>query len=508
MHIPFVSLKKYDGQVMGPAPKGNAAQGSDQGVRWAPTDDAPSWAAGATEAMFGGREDRLETTYRLDYPDINGLGNNIYRLDGKQLRFCLKVLGDAEGNQRETAVWELLGYGEAAAQKGIPFNQIKGLPPKKFTTLDKQLRTVLTPYYPGVLKAISGGAYEFPLVITAALSVEATLTGMHQQGLAYMDLCPSNILFNVIPSGAMLFFLTDMGGVKPLRGHEHKQGMDLLLEHMVGRRWTRREVLPPAHLFPTHEADPRLEPTAAYDDYTLGRTCQLLLGMGPEEELDLSHLDDALCLEDPIRPTRQEMEQLMALVGRWMTGETLSEATRTEIREGLQDLFCDFFLTRQKFAVSYLADEPLGQRWQHLLQTRLQRYRMALPPKTLESFKETLAQMEPEAMAQLTQERQSLDQLVDQLRKGQWQTALEHLQAVSSSKLVEVSRLANYSLFHHKKLMRGMFGGKPGLREGLAQVGAHLTQRTPMASEPEAATCKAARQQGSNLDLGVLKRTV
>ncbi len=269
MEIPFLTISKYDGQLLSPQFESLAALGSDQGVRWEKTDQAPAWAAGATAQVFRDRGDRLVATYKLDYPDINGLGNSIYRLDGEQFQFCLKVLGDAEGNEREALVWEALGYGQ-----GERFQQIKGLPPSKFTFMDKQLRTVLTPYYPGVLKAISGGAYEFPLVICAALYIEETLAGLHERGLAYMDLCPSNILFKTNPNEALLFFLTDMGGVKPLARAANRPELAPLIQVMVARRWTRREVLPPAELFGV-AADPPMTTTPSPAP---ARSCS---GLGP-----------------------------------------------------------------------------------------------------------------------------------------------------------------------------------------------------------------------------------
>ena len=510
MHIPFVSLKKYDGQIIERPPEGSASQGGDQGMRWHLTTDAPSWAAGATAQIFKARNDRLTQVYQLDYPDINGLGNAIYRLDGNTLSFCLKVLGQAEGNERETAVWNVLGYGDKAAAEGRSSSPIKGLPPAKFTFLDKQLNTVLMPYYPGVLKAISGGSYEFPLVICAALYVEETLAGLHERGLAYMDLCPSNILFKTVtPKGPMLFFLTDMGGVKPLLGFENKPGMEALLSGMVSRRWTRREVLPPADLFAPHEPDPRLESTAAYDYYTLARTCQLLLGMGPEvEHFDTSHLSEGLCLEDPMRPQRSEIDAFRQCLQPWLSGNGPDLEARAQTRASLQELFRSFFKRRRRFAVSYLAESSCQPQWLELLEGRLERYRMALPAGEFPAFLDELNMLRPEETATVEEEQGYLQQLVTCLCEGRYEASLQHLAQFGQTRLVRESLVANYALFFHRKLMRGMFGGRAGLHDALAEVAPGLAEMQPRAEEPEASTCKAARREGPGLILGILKRTV
>ncbi len=500
MEIPFLTISKYDGQLLSPQFESSASQGSDQGVRWEKTDQAPAWAAGATAQIFRDRGDRLVATYKLDYPDINGLGNSIFRLDGEQFQFCLKVLGNAEGNERETLVWEALGYGG----NGDRFQQIKGLPPSKFTVMDKQLRTVLTPYYPGVLKAISGDAYEFPLVICAALYIEETLAGLHERGLAYMDLCPSNILFKTNPNEALLFFLTDMGGVKPLARAAHRPELAPLVEVMVARRWTRREVLPPVELFGIAN-DPRFEASPAYDYYTLGRTCQVLLGLGPEQaNQDTRQWSGELCLEDPMRATRAEMTRFDQLIQPWFSGQAPDGEARLRMRGELERLFVDFFSERQNFACGYLGRNGIGARWRATLLGRLRRYRMALPAARFEELHTRLDAALDQAEAQYPAELAALTTAVAQLRQGD-PAALTALETFAASRLVKVSRVANYALFHHKKLARILIGDASGR---LAALGANLPNTWPLAEEPEVAISRELRRLGRALPLGVLRRQV
>ncbi|MDJ0840693.1 MAG: hypothetical protein QNK37_29550 [Acidobacteriota bacterium] len=512
MEIQFLTLPKYAGQVIDVTPEGVASMGGDQPSRWQLLTDPPNWMTDAVTGIFTSRGDSLEGVYQLDYPDINGLGNSMYRLDGKKDCFCLKMLGKAAGNERETLVWEILGYSEADKQSGATFEPIKGLPPQKLTYVDSQLRTILMPYYEGVLKPISGGSYEFPLVLAVVLYLEETLNRLHQRGLAYMDLCPSNILFKTAPAGFLLFFLADMGGVKPLKGFPDRDPrFQQLVEVVSPRRWTRRESLPPADMFMLDESQPKIEQMGEYDHHTLARTALVLLGLGSEGQVSdalAEGFPEQISLEEPMKPIRAEIERLLGLLEPWLQGEVMGSEKRESHRRLVADLFRDFFRARAHFCGEQLTGTPLHQRWRELLQSRMLRYRTALG---LEGHKELQEECEA-AMADVgkgsaARELAQLNSLPEALKSKDLEASLNLLRDLASSSLVSISRTANYSWFYHRKLARCIWGARGGINKALEESGGLPVPARPFEDEPESATARALRR-GESSGLGTLTRTL
>jgi len=506
VNIPFLTLPRYAEQVIEIETEGAASEGTAQGSRWLELETVPAWISGAVSAIFAARDDALAGVYELDYRDINGLGNHIYRLDGAANRFCLKVLGKEAGNGRETLVWEILGYGENGA-KG--FRPIRGLPPKNRTFVDANLRTVMTPYYEGVLEPISGGAYELPLVLAAVLTLEETLTRLHERGMVYMDLCPSNILFKETPEGTLLFFLADMGGVKPLASAvEDDDQLARLRDAVIERRWTRRESLPPAEMFPTDEADPRRELRAAYDHHTLARSALVMAGLGVEPTVDpatTAAYPETLSLEDLSRPTAAEIARFVALLEPWLKASPLDEGAREAQLDGLRDLFRDYFLSRACFVGQIPAGSRIGAAHRARLPARMLRYKMALGP---EGHSELVRACEDALQAEdgegLARELARLEQLPVLLRAGDRETVLALLRELAGSRLLTVCATANYAWYHHRKLARCLWGAKGSIGD---EIEAPEPAR-PFEDEPEQATAKAVRRGGAITDLGLLTRAL
>ena len=512
MDIPFATIEKYADHRIRVQTTTGASMGGDQPMQWEPAEDAPTWIADAVATLFSARGDQMETVLRLNYPDISGLGNSLYRLVGKEHQFCLKLLGDQAGNDREIIVWEILGYGEANKQEGQPFQAVKGLPPRKFTIVEPGLRTILTPYYEGVLKAIPGGCYEFPLVLCVVGYLAETLNQLHRRGLVYMDVCPSNILFKTTPGDFLLFFLTDMGGVKPLDTHPQDDPyFQRLKDIMVPRRWTRREALPPTHLFAPNEADPRLECHPEYDYYTLARTAMVLLGLGPDSPADspiLESFGQELQLEDPLRPTREEMACFLELLKPWLSGQPLQTEALAQHKQSVKNLYRDFFLKRSAFAGRFLDHPIIKESWVNLVRARARRYKMAL---SLQEYDQLCSQMEADfgvnPEAGITGELAHFRGLPQALIAKDPSTSLRLLRHMAESKLVRNCQTCNYSFSYHKKLVRALWSRDPEFRRELAEIGADLPRSQTLEEEPETATNRSLRR-GNDTELGILTRQV
>ncbi len=208
-----------------------------------------------------------------------------------------------------------------------------------------------------------------------------------------------------------------------------------------------------------------------------------------------------------MRATRAEMARFDQLIQPWFSGSAPDAAARAQSRAELERLFVDFFQERQGFACGYLGRSGIGDRWRATLLARLRRYRMALPAARFEELHARLEAALDLAEAQFPAELADLTAAVTALRTGAGLAALDGLERFAASRLVRVSRVANYALFHHKKLARPLVSGA-GAVERLAAIGAKLTNTWPLAEEPEAATNRAMRQLGSAVSLGVLRRQV
>lgn len=448
LNIPFLTLPRYGGRTITSSAGGLNSKGDKANDTWLAANDAPDWVSSAALPLFGDK-DTLQEVLRLDYADSNKLGNAMYQLRGNKDCYFLKVLGDSPGNRREILVWEILGY------MGNPqdFKPIKGLPPRTKILIDQGMGAILTPLYDGSLKAVSGGRYELPLVLSALLYIEETLTHLHQRGLLYMDLCPSNILFKEAPNGALLYFLTDMGGVKPLQGHPQTAHFEELVQAVGNRRWTRREVLPPREKL--MDPDAPVEPMREYDYYTLARTAHILLGLGNQENVPSQVLEQFgdLSIETPMQPRHQEVARFCEILRPLLRGTVLNNQAIIEFRTQTQELFRDFFMSRAEFATKHLGQGPIKGAWTQLLLKRATRYQKALG----KDFKAFYAQLEEalssEGQCDFEADQRLLESLPATLRDNA-QAGLEGLESLAQSPLVTYSRNANYAFHYHKTLWR------------------------------------------------------
>ena len=510
MNIPFLTLEKYAGQVLNLNNAGSGSPGGDHPHQWEEPDQVPSWISEGVRHLFEAKNDALQKVWQLQYPDVNGLGNVMYRLDGETERFFLKTLGDAPGNHRELLVWALLGYWHEDQMESQEFRYIRGLPPKQFLIVDRHLSSILTPFYSGVLKAISGGFYEFPLVLCVLLYLEQTLRALHERGLVYMDLCPSNILFKETAGGFLLFFLTDFGGVKPLDGdHCRRPEFQEFIQSIPARRWTRRETVPPPELFPIKKEEPRIECAAEYDLHTLARTALILLGLGNESDWRQPNLDAfprQIRLEDPLSPIQEEVRALIMLLHPWLQGEPVSEKKQEQTRTELKKLFKKFFKTRAQFAAEYIDDRNLAARWQSLLEARLLRYKMCIS-KEYPSFAEELTRsFESQSEGGLTHDLDLLTALTQKLRNQDRQGALDTFRALAGKQLIRHGQWPNYAFHFHARLFRSVWSHQPDLHAELSQICAGVPALQAFMEEPEEATNRSVRA-GLNLgDLAFLER--
>lgn len=125
IQIPFLTLAKYDGQVVTHQPANRASKGVGANHHWLQPEEVPPWIASAVEPLFRAKGDTLDRILKLDYSDASGLGNEMYLLRGTgNHHFFIKILGNMAGNGRELLVWRTLGYGNDAPD--VP--QIIGLP--------------------------------------------------------------------------------------------------------------------------------------------------------------------------------------------------------------------------------------------------------------------------------------------------------------------------------------------------------------------------------------------
>jgi len=456
MDFRFLTLPAYDGKIIQANPVRPATGGA---AAWAWEEDA---SEGPYQLVFkkvreilARRSETVSHIARLKYDDLTGFGNTLYRVDGSKQQYFLKILGDKQGNRREIFVWRILGYGKDGRRASDAGGWIKGLPAEVHALAP--LNAILTRYYPGQLHTVRGGCYEFPLVLAAVLYLDETLRGMHRHGLMFMDLCPDNILYlQDQPDRPMLFFLTDMGSVKPITGREGQDAnWEELRDLVTADRWTRAEARPPESLFPQRAAQ-ITEDHPGYDDHTLARTALLLLGFGQRHDvngLDLSAFPQQINLETPFVPRRDEMAGFLDILSGPLRGEPVR-------RERLYALFLRFFRDRASFGANFIDEPKLRETWRDQLLQRLTRYKMVL---TVEDKKD-----EPERLLQtfaasaqgrknpLSGEVAAFNALADFLLTGQLEKGLEMLPRLHESRLPEYCPTARYALSYHTKLARAL----------------------------------------------------
>jgi len=503
MDIRFLTLPRYNGKILTPRHAPTATGGAA----------AFAWQENASEGPYkpifkkvrdilGERGEEVVRLAQLQYDDLNGFGNTLYRVDSTRQQYFLKILGDKQGNRREIFAWKILGYGKDGRRQPKQGGWIKGLPAEVFPMAPQN--AVLTRYYPGQIHTIRGGSYEFPLVLALVLYLDETLRGMHAHGLMFMDLCPDNILYlEEDPSRPLLFFLTDMGSVKPITGKEgNNDDWVQLRDQVTAERWTRAEARPPDDLFPWRALQIS-EDHPGYDFHTLARTALLLLGFGQGFEvdtLDLSGYGSHFNIEQPFVPCAEEMAAFLQLLRNPLQGEPID-------RQRLYDCFLNFFKNRAQFAASHFQEPGMRQRWQEQLQQRLQRYKMVLTPQDKTDFPEEVnagfLRNNNFRTVALGEELRKLDAVCEHLFTGDLPAAVALLQSLAASELPDVSPTVNYALHYHAKLARAM------AREQGNSLDISLNIRGSGLREelPETETLQALRQ-GRVGQLGILVRRI
>lgn len=503
MDISFLTLPQYDGKILKPQTTKPATGGAA----------AHAWEEDASEGPYrpifkkvreilAKRGEQVIHLARYQYDDLNGFGNTLYRVDGSNQQYFLKILGDKQGNRREIFAWRILGYGRDGKRDLEKGTWIKGLPAEVFAM--PPLNAILTRYYPGQIHTIRGGRYEFPLVMALVLYLDETLRGLHNHGLMFMDLCPDNILYlEDDPNRPMLFFLTDMGSVKPITGREGEdQNWRELRDLVTPERWTRAEARPPEELFPQRSLQIS-EDHPGYDDHTLARTALLLMGFGQRfqmESLDLSAYGESFNLEQPCEPTLEEMKTFLDILRPPLRGEKID-------RERLYLLFCQFFSKRAEFAGRQIGGSRLRDSWLNQLKQRLTRYKMVLgneEKQSLPALVSNCLQTEAtEVEGSISQAYDQLERLCDTLKVGDLETAAELIPKIETSSLIKVCPTARYALQFHAKVLRALAREQ---QKKLASGPLHFGQDMPE-QIPETKTLKALRR-GAIENFGTLKRRI
>ena len=433
----------------------------------------------------------------LRYID-NGFDNKMYRIDGSKRAYFLKILGSKQGNRREVFVWRVLGYEKDGKRQPSPW--IPGLPGEVFA-LD-QLNSVLTPYFPGQLRMIPSGVYEFPLVMTLVWRLYQTLTKLHEFGLVYMDLCPENImLLQRKRTSPVTFFLTDMGSAKIVSGH-HGEGADwhALRGSITGDNLTRSETRPPKGRFWPESGSER-EMNPGYDFHTLARTARILLGLGSEDAFPPSMMlafPKDFNLENPLEPRHSEIKSFMEILGE------LKEGRRLPTQE-LYTLFQNFFSKRATFIGEFIDDEALRGHCARLLTLRLKWYKAVLTPEDRQQIENDLDKTKrTEVIHGLSRDFEFLKSLPEKLRDHEFEDVISRLERLQSSKLLEVSSTARYSFDYHRKILKVMAGQDEKVKAYFLK-NPRMDSLTSLGHLPEKETLLSLRKR-HNPDLGLLNR--
>jgi len=442
--------------------------------------------------------DMIDSLKILEHKDIGQLGNILFKVEGVNQSYVLKALSLKEQNKREVKAWKLLGYNE---NTGTPLKERKGLP--KFIYINELNNFVLMPYYTGVLKPVTGGAYEFPMVITTILSLFNVLKSMHDDGLMYMDLCPDNIMFELQSNNdAISFYLTDMGGVRPICNKclpDWKKMNQDSNGDLCFKRWTREEVIPPESLFPNIKGNENgcpsvIEPN--YDYYTLAKTAMILAGFLSTDNIPAGNtqsFSDDFILEDPLEPRSCEVNRFLNIIYPVLNGKDMDVNL-------LSKLFQDFFLDRIEFVRLYLQDTSIGEKWKSILFQRAHLYITALKDEDQIPF---IKKLEVESLIKkpnsiLNRHMDILDSISKYIQEKKYENADQALIEISTKRLYKVSRIAKYSYGYHRKLIRM-------LNNGIVQ--APLLDSTAQYDLPEKKTISQLRQN-RNMDLKILKREI
>ena len=500
MELPFLTLQKYDGRKLKPFTT-NTLRGGGHAYSWVEgvKDDDFSVVFKKVRNILKEKGETLDNIARLQYDDMKGFDNRIYRIDGSQQKYFLKILGDEKGNRREIFVWKVLGYGDNGRRAGSDW--IPGLPAEVYAM--DQLNSVLLPYYPGQLKAVPGGSYEFPMVVALVLFLNETLAKMHKLGMMFMDLCPENILY--ISRGddkPVSFFLADMGSVK-LIAERAGSGADWdeLGSVITRQRLTRSETRPPDEMFPQPE-NGNAERDPGYDFHTLARTALVLLGLSKGLEPDNAKtelLTESFSLESPLTPRRAEMNAFFEILSVVLKGEPVP-------KDRLYDLYKNFYLERAAFAGRTFDDSKLKDGWLRCLTHRVNRYKMVLSRADRKDFERELlaaggGPSEPGLKAGL----QALHALPRKIIDGDYQGAVSDLAAISGTAILNISRTAAYSYDYHRKVLKGLARGNASIADLPNQDGEAGPVR--IFQIPEKATLDALRRK-RDPGLGLLTRPI
>ncbi len=502
MELPFFTIQIYAGKSL-PAMGAAAAAGGGHTQAWeeeSGQDHFPLIFAEVSR-LLEAKGEKLQAIARLQYEDPKPFSNTVFRIEGSKECYFLKILGEGQGNRREVFVWKVIGYGDDGKRAGGGW--IRGLPPEVFPMA--RLNSVLTRFYPGQLRPLRGGSYEFPLVVALVLYLHETLERLHEMGLVYMDLCPENVLYlERSEDSPISFFLTDMGSVKPISG---KSGSDEnwreLLASVTEKRLTRVDTRPPETLFP-EKPGAKTEDRPGYDFHTLARTAYILLGLGSDPNPDREQLEgfsSSFHLERPLEPTRAELAALLEALEPAREGRPLDT-------QSLYRQFVSFFTQRAGFVSDYLDEPGLASYWQDLLNRRLNRYRMVLSKEDKSGLAERLKTMAgEEGEGGAKRDLALLCGLPSKLECGDLEGAAADLQALASSSLLRVSPTARYSYSFHRKVLRNLARGRTALPAHFPNGGAHAAITAGLEQIPEKETIEALRRR-RDVRFGILKRAL
>lgn len=500
MKIPFLTLEKYAGKTLEVGSAG-AASGRPHGHGWTEgvgESDFPMVFKKVRTVLAEGGESILRIA-SLDFKPINQFENRIFRVDGDQNRWFLKVLDGKpgnEGNRREVFAWRVLGFDQKGKRQGRTW--IRGLPARVFSF--PKLNAVMTPYLQGHLRGAQGENHEFPFVLTMLSNLNQTLKGLHENGLCYMDLCPDNVLYSAASDQSpVCFFLADMGSVKPLEGFqpdaERADAFAELLRLVGPERLTRAETAPPVGLYPECE-DPRFE-RPHYDYHTLARTGMNLLGWSnyaQTADISYDNYRTEIVLEAPLEPTRAELMRAAEILNKGLGGESLDE-------EAVAELLHDFFHERSRFIARYLPESNLKTALSNLLAQRVQRYRTALSREDREGLSAFIlgrAHTAPDASWEA--DLVCLQDLPKALWEQRYQEALAHVTRLAQSDLLRHCHTARQSLDFHIRAFKTAARGLP-VRDELIHLTENVALGRHMDQIPEQETLRSLRRGKEPLGL-------
>ncbi|CAN2042893.1 hypothetical protein GMMP15_90031 [Candidatus Magnetomoraceae bacterium gMMP-15] len=464
MELKFITTKKYAGReikvgkITDPFSGTSAHSWEDNQTCEAKRDGYSNiFKDKDTDVIFKNNGDEILNIALLKHEDINNLGNIMFKIDGKKKQYFLKILGDTQENEREILAWKSLGYDLNTGKRQGEW--IPGLPP--FVYVLERLNTILTPYYPGLLKAVTGGGYEFPLVLNMIININETLHKMHKAGLLYMDLHPDNIVFR--KKAPILFFLTDMGGVRPFCSSCNDEWEKLNKKSngkLCEKRWTRAEVMPPESLFPMKKGCP-FEIDASYDFYTFARTAMILAGLSQPSNQSVERfeqvMEDSLkdypedfILENPLNPDREEIKIFYNLMKAPLFEKKDIDTDKVD------QLFKGFFMKRAEFTGKYLGNDTACEKWKEILLDRLKLYKTALKIQDKDIFIKKLQNQFQNSQDKngIKKDIEVLNSVPQNIIQKKFKEADQALNILSESRLVKVSETACYSYSFHRKVLR------------------------------------------------------